>query len=569
MFHGSFLRCLSLLLSGIVVVACTGTIGAPDGLDPTVRGGGPGASGGSVAPPAPAGAVFFQTAVKRLTRRELRQTVLDLTDIDVGTEVNNLPEDWSEAKDTFAFDNAYGLQQPSPALIETDNVLADMVGSKMLTTPAAQRKIVPCAPSGPEDVSCFRTFVTSFGKRALRRPLGDEEVEEIVAKLQPYSVEASDFYFGVSLAVRAFLQDPEFLYRIEVGVPVSGTPGLFKLNDYEVATRLSYFLWGTTPDDDLLQSAANGLQTPGEVKATAQRMLLPTERRAVDMVNEFHAMWLGYRRQPPPESLANAMLDETSNLIERVVFKERRPIFDIFKSSDTYVDAALASHYGLPAPAGGSGWVPYGTSGRQGILSHGTVLGVERKHEDTSPTMRGLFLRTRVMCQSIPLPGPEVNVDTDQAPKDGRCKTDRYDMWTRPVCKTCHTMMDPIGHGLEMFDRTGKARTVATQDLADNKLDCVISGNGFVDTPDNSFRGVAELSERLLATNVVENCFTHQVASYYLGREPRESDVSSPMGNEIQLFDEVARRFQDNGFRLDELLLDLVTLPAFGYRAVE
>jgi hypothetical protein len=542
------MSCLRLITAASVALGgCTGTI---EGHDTPAT------------PATPAGSVFFQTAIKRLTQRELQQTVLDLTGIDLGAEVNNLPEDWS-ATEAFAFDNAYDLQQPSPSLIETTNALADLVGSKLLVTPAARTKVVGCTPSGPADVNCFRAFVTTFGRRAIRRPLSTAEIDEIVTKLHPYSMEANDFFFGVSLAVRAFLQDPEFLYRAEFGVPVTGKPGLFKLTDYEVASRLSYFLWGTGPDDSLLNAAAMGLQSPAQVRSIAERMLQPAERRAVAMVNKFHAMWLGYERQPPPQALMKPMLEETNALIERVVFKDRRPIFDLFRSTDSYVNNALAAHYGLPTRPPGTAptWVPYGASGRQGILSHGTVLGVEKKHTDTSPTMRGMFLRTRLMCQLIPPPGPELMVDVDEAPKEGRCKTQRYDMWNAPGCSTCHTTMDPIGHGLERFDREGKVRSVAPQDLAEGKTDCVITGEGFLNTPDNKFTGVSQLSEKLLASKVIEACFAQQMASFYLGREPR--------GAETKIFDEVAGRFQMNNFRYDQLLVDLVTLPGFGYRAAE
>jgi hypothetical protein len=122
-------------------------------------------------------------------------------------------------------------------------------------------------------------------------------------------------------------------------------------------------------------------------------------------------------------------------------------------------------------------------------------------------------------------------------------------------------MLDPIGHGLENYDRVGKARTVAPQDLADGKADCVITGEGFLDTPSNAFKGVAQLSDKLLASGVVEKCLNQQVASFYLGR-----DVRDP---ERKLFEDVAARFQKNNFHFDQLLLDLVTLPGFGYRLSE
>jgi hypothetical protein len=244
-----------------------------------------------------------------------------------------------------------------------------------------------------------------------------------------------------------------------------------------------------------------------------------------------------------------------------VVFDEQRPWRELFTARETYVDATLAAHYGLPAPAGGAGWVSYGDTGRQGILSHGTFLGVERKHEDTSPTMRGHFIRTRLMCAPVPPPPPNLNVDIDAVPTDGNCKADRYNMWQKDGCKGCHLQMDPIGFGLERFDRTGKARTVAPADAG--KTGCELTGEGqfAAASGPQAFTGVAGLSDQLVASGALESCLTTQLASFMLGREPR--------GEEVALFTRVAGRFAADGQRFDKLLLDLVSLPGFGYRVAE
>jgi hypothetical protein len=513
-----------------------------------------------VAPPRPGeDRVFFRSAVRRLTKSELRLTIQDLTGVDVAAEVTKFPEDYAEAGDVFAFDNKYTLQQPSAALIEAAKNLADTVGARLLADPAVRARVLPCAPKGAGDDACLRAFVSGFGRRALRRPLAPAEVDGYVNKLRPFGVEANDFGVTVSLVVRVMLQDPEFLYRVEVGQPVAGMPGVLKLTGYEAASRLAYFLWGTAPDDALLDAAGRGLDTPEALKQAALRML--DDPRARRGVGRFHGMWLGYERQPPPAPLQRSMLDETSALLERVLFKEKRPWLDLFRASETYVDAALAAHYGLPKPAGGSGWVSYGDSGRQGILAQGSFLGVDRKFEDTSPTIRGLLVRARLMCQAVP-PPMNLNVDTDTPPADGRCKTDRYSMWRRGgACQGCHELMDPIGHGLENFDRAGRYRTVAPGDQG--KDDCTIAGAGVLVQGNEraEFKGVAGLSEALVASKALESCVTTQLASFYLGREIR--------GEETALFDRVAARFAAGGHRFDQMLLDFVSLPGFGYRLAE
>jgi Protein of unknown function (DUF1592)/Protein of unknown function (DUF1588)/Protein of unknown function (DUF1595)/Protein of unknown function (DUF1585)/Protein of unknown function (DUF1587) len=557
------------LLFGLGAASCTGQITSEtreNGRDSVAPGGGgvgPGAPPGASVPPPAAGTdrVFFGSAVRRLTKGELRGTLSDLLGLDLQAELAKFPEDYSEANDVFAFDNRYTHQEPSAALIEAARNLADIAGARVLSDEATRRRLLPCTPSGAGDEGCLRAFVTSFGRRVLRRPLDQSEIDAYVAKTRPAAVEANDFHRAVSLVVRAMLQDVEFLYRTEIGVPVENNPGLFKLTGPELASRLAFFLWGTAPDEALLETAVSGerLQTPAAIRAAAERML--GDARTRRGVARFHGLWLGYERQAPTGTLAAAMAEETRRLIEKVIFEEKRPWLDLFRADQTYLDGPLAAHYGLPAPAGGAGWVSYGGSGRQGILSHGTFLGVERKHEDTSPTMRGAFIRGRLLCQVIPPPPPELMVDVDAVPTEGNCKSDRYAMWKRNGCQGCHVMMDPIGHGLERYDRTGRQRTLAPSDSG--KPECELSGQGELVAGAGSapFTGVAGLSDLLVQSGALEGCLTTQLASYLLGRQPR--------GDEAALFERVAARFAAGNHRFDQMLLDIVGLPGFGYRLAE
>jgi hypothetical protein len=562
---------LFVICVAVPALACRGEIigsTAGNGSNP-----GEGGAGGNIGPgnnmtpvePPPAGtdSVFFGSAVRRLTKSELRASLQDLLGLDLGSELAKFPEDYGEAGEIFAFDNNYAHQQPSSSLVEAARNLADIAGAKVLTEEPVKRRLVTCAPTGAGDAACLKTFVTAFGRRAFRRPLTAAEVDNYVAKVRPLAVEQNDFWKSVSLVVRAMLQDVEFLYRPEIGQPVIGNDKLFKLTGTEMASRLSFFLWGTGPDDALLDAALGGarLGTPAAIRQQAERML--ADPRAQRGIARFHGMWLGYERQPPAAPLGQAMAAETAALIDRVIFKEKRPWLDLFRMKETYVDAALAAHYGLPAPAGGAaGWVSYGDSGRQGILSHGAFLGVERKHEDTSPTMRGQFIRTRLLCQVVPPPPPELNVDVDTAPTEGACKSDRYNMWQKDGCKACHLMMDPIGHGLENFDRLGRFRTTAPSDAG--KPGCEMQGQGQLLAGAGTampFSGVAGLSDRLVESGAIEACLVTQLGSFLLGRYPR--------ADEITLFERVAARFAAQGHRFDSLLLDVVSLPGFGYRVTE
>jgi hypothetical protein len=255
------------------------------------------------------------------------------------------------------------------------------------------------------------------------------------------------------MVVRHAAAAPEFLYRVEIGRPVSGRPGLFRLTDHEVGTRLAYFIWGSTPDDALLDLAdARGLSTPEAVRAAATRLLADPRARA--RVDRFHALWLGYHQLPHSADLTTAMRTETGALIDRVVFDERRPWTDVFTSGETYVDATLAELYGLPAPAEGFAWTPYpaGTGERRGILAHGSFLSVAGKFGDTSPTQRGKLIRERLLCESIPPPPPNVNVDQPPESPTSTCKYDRYEAHrANGSCSGCHSQMDPVGSGSEQI----------------------------------------------------------------------------------------------------------------------
>jgi hypothetical protein len=448
------------------------------------------------------------SGLRRLTAVEYAATVQDLLGVEVDAALL-LPEDWRQP-----FDNDYTTQVASQALIEGAELLAADVAALALATPAARDAVVGCQPAGTADVECLRTFLATFGRRALRRPLTATELDRYAGLIAEADASGS-FYAAVDVALRALLQHPEFLYRVEIGTPVPNAPGVFRLGDHEIATRLSYFLWGSTPSDALLDLADAGqLHTAAQIEAAAAAML--DDPRARVRIGRFHALWLGYEQLPHAPALSTAMQAETQALIDKVVFDDALPWQDLLRAEQTYVDAALAEHYGLPVPTGERGWVSYGQSGRQGLLSHGSFLSAMAKIDDSSPTKRGILVRTRLMCQDIPPPPPDVNVD-DTKPPEGVCKEQFYrESHAQGNCAGCHSLMDPIGLGLENYDHRGAFRTVEHDDPS-----CTISGEGSIDgTP---FSGPAELSDVLLDTGALGRCVTRQLYRFAMGRSELEA----------------------------------------------
>ncbi|MCH9688983.1 MAG: DUF1592 domain-containing protein [Deltaproteobacteria bacterium] len=484
------------------------------------------------------------SGLRRLTAAEYGATVYDLLGVEVDAELL-LPEDWRQP-----FDNDYTTQVASPALIEGAELLGADVAELALATPALRDALVGCTPASTTDTECFRQFITAFGRRALRRPLLDEEIDRYAGLIA--EAEASDdFYAAVEVTLRALLQHPEFLYRVELGTAVPDAPGVFRLSDHEIGTRLSYLLWGSTPSDALLDLAdADQLHTAEQITAAAEQML--DDPRARARLGRFHAMWLGYEMLPHAPELADAMQAETQALIDRVVFDEGLPWQDLLRFQQTFVTPSLAEHYGLPAPAQAD-WVPYTDTERQGLLGHGSFLSAMSKVDDSSPTKRGVLVRTRLMCQDIPPPPPNVNVD-DTEPPEGVCKEEFYrETHAQGNCAGCHSLMDPIGLGLERYDHRGVYRTVEDDDAS-----CQISGEGSLDGA--PFTGPSELSDLLLDSGSLNGCLTQQLYRFAVGRsELDDLDMAFVRG----ISDELGR---DADVDLTDLLLRFVSDEAFALR---
>jgi hypothetical protein len=533
---------LGLLVALGTAPACNGTVTDP--------GTGPGEVGG----PAPPQSSQYATGsgARRLTRAELDNTLRDL----LGDESSPASRLLTEEEFT-PYDNDYTGQMASEALINELEALAADVGRRVTSDPALRDAVVPCTPNGPGDAGCFRSFVASFVPRALRRPVEEGEIDAYMT-LQAYATEDNphvdnDFYTAVDLVIRAVVQDPEFLYRIEVGAPTEHD-FVFALSGEEIATRMSYLLWGSTPDDPLLAAAAAGdLATSEGRRMQATRML--TDDRARAQLHRFHAMWLGYRAIPHDQALVSAFDRETSALLDRVVFEEGRSYLDVFRLEETFVDDALADHYGLARPAGGQGWVPYGDSGRAGVLSHGSVLSAFSKFTDTSPTQRGILVRSRLMCLDIPQPPP--TVDVDQPPGEGSdgCKAERYAEHTQGSCAGCHLPIDNIGFGLERYDIGGRFR-----EHDEGRPDCVIEGVGEYPGA-GSFSGPGELSARLVEDGSIESCFVEHFYSYAIGRAV--DDVEAPV------VEELVASFAGAGHDLRTFLAELVADERFALRREE
>jgi len=487
--------------------------------------------------------------VRRLTRFEYDNTLADLLGDTTRSGQATLPED-----PKTPFDNDFRDQNVSSVLIGAAEPLARAAAERAIGSASVRDRIVPCRPSGPDDTQCLRAFITSFGERALRRPLGSDEVDRFL-DLQSFATESGDFYTGVTLIIEALLQEPEFLYRVELGDRTPDVPSMRRLNDFDIATRLSYFLLGSTPPDEVLRLAEAGqLQTRAQRRDAALKLL--ADPRAGAIVDRFHALWLGYTSLPHPPDLSAAMQAESSALVKRVLIDRNDDYFELFRSAQTYVtNDALADNYGLPRVGATPQWVTYSGPARKGILSHGTVLSAALKFGDTSVTQRGLFVRRRLMCQDIPPPPPNVDVNKPLT-EGGKCKKQKQMAHAVGGCASCHDRMDKIGYGLENFDTSGRYRT-----FEDGAPDCPIDGQGEI-VGMGTFQGVAGLADLLLGDKTLGACVVQQVYRFALGRTVDQALDAYSLA-------QIQDAFTKGDHRFSELLIGIVESDGFVLRKEE
>lgn len=489
--------------------------------------------------------------LRRLTRHEVANALTELVQYPEA-DVSLLPGDTAAI-----FDNAYADQVPSAQLVSGLSTLALAAADHVLADPQRRAAVLGCTPSAPDDAACFESFVRSFGRRVLRRPLPEDDVARFVTLLS-HAEEDEDFDAAVRSAIRALLLDPRFIYRVEVGTPVEGRPGLLELDAWEVATRLALLLWEGVPDPWLLDQAEAGAlaDSPG-IRAVAVQML--DDERAHATIRRFHAQWLGYAEIGLPDALAIPMAEESAAIINRVLFDEGRPWQDIFTLDQTYVTPALAEHYGLgEGPAGVEGqprWWDYAGTSRGGILSTGAVLSAGASGSRTNPTLRGLDIRERLFCQTLELPEGEVPEPVEPGPAE--CKPQALAAHASGGCADCHAWMDPVGFGLEEYDVAGRYRT-----FEPDKPQCEIDGIGEMAETGDSFHGPKGLGEFMADSPSVQSCITTQLLRFALGR------AAGP-GADAKLQQRLVATQDAGALYFDELLVELAADSSFRFRQEE
>ncbi len=393
----------------------------------------------------------------------------------------------------------------------------------------SRRRIFVCHPGGSgttksgqarDEVSCAREILSAIARRAYRRPVTERDVETLLGFFGRER-QAGDFDAAIQFALERILADPEFWFRIERD-PTNVAPGTpYRLNDIALASRLSFFLWSSIPDDELLAVAVRGdLKAPPVLERQVRRML--ADARSNALVDSFATQWLSLRqlesvapdREAYPEfddNLREALRRETELFVQSQL-REDRSVVDLLTANYTFVNERLARHYGIPDVHGSQfRRVALGKTRRGGLLGHGSILTVTSYPTRTSPVLRGHWLMENILGTPPPPPPPDVPALTENSEGKPQSMRERMEQHRRnPVCATCHVRMDPLGFALEHFDAIGKLRI----DDAGAPID---ASGAF---PDGTrFEGLEGLQKLLLnQREEFVSTVTEKLLTYALGR---------------------------------------------------
>jgi hypothetical protein len=431
---------------------------------------------------------------------------------------------------------------------------------------ASRQKIFSCRPtSQAEERPCARQIVARLGAEAYRRPLAPAEID----RLMPFYEKAAakgGFENGVQSALEAVLASPYFIFRLE-REPDSPRQTKYRVTDVDLASRLSFFLWGEPPDKELMTLASEGrLSAPGALEKQAKRLL--ADPRSGALGTRFAAQWLRLQDidkvHPDPnyypnfdDNLADLMRRETVLFFDSLV-REDRSLLDLYRADYTFLNERLARHYGIPGVAGEEfRRVTYPDDTRRGILGQGSMLVQTSFANRTSPVLRGKWVMEVLMGSAPPPPPPDVPPfdDTGES-KGGRMLTTRERMELHrknPTCNSCHKFMDPIGLALDNFDVTAKWR------LRENGQPLDTRGDYYDGTPITS---PAELTRVLMKRPVpLVRTFTENLLAYALGRRAEYYDQPAIRA--------IAKTAEANDYRLSSFILGVVKSDAFQFRQPE
>jgi len=499
------------------------------------------------------------TALRRLTRFEYAQTVKDLLGVDP-TPANDLPAD----EVTNSFDNNSGVLTVSALHAEKYVYVSEALAKAAVQNLGA---LTACDTATQGEDACAQAFAKSFGRRAFRRPTTQND-EQMLMTAYSAGRTGGSYAEGIEVMIRAALQSPNFIYRLETTTPADAAATLVPLSPFELATRLSFMIWATGPDEALLDAAENGgLATREQVAQQARDML--GSAKAKTALGNFFGQWSGTNHVDMitkntgfplfTADMKVAMERETEAFLDYVLWSGDHSLKTLLTAPVAFVSGPLAQLY-VPGSAL-SAATPTKLDlppeqGRSGLLTQAAFLAVQAHPDQTSPVLRGKFVRAMMLCDPTPPPPNDVDISLPTV-EEGATARERFSAHESAgkSCVGCHTLMDPIGFAFENFDAIGQYRT------QDNGHDIDTSGT-INDAPDaalqGDFVGVAALGQKLADSETVRNCVATQWFRFASGRAEGDQDACS--------LSTIRGAFGSSNGDLIELVVAMTQTDDFWYR---
>lgn len=535
-------------------IACTGQLGAQGDFGQT-GGGGPGATEVSIAlqkcsvGPSP---------MRRLSRFEYNQTIADLLG-DTSEPANSFPAE----QGGNGFGNDSNATAFAPLLAEEHLRAAQIIAKRATASQAALSQLVNCGTMPNDD--CAKKFIVEFGRRAFRRPLEDAEVERLLAVYKTTSTELAQ---GIEAVMTTMLISPQYLYRVETGASQSDADGTQKLSGYEMASRLSYLIWGSMPDAELFAAAEqNKLSTPIEIRTQAERML--SDGRAHRITAHFHELLFklaglssvsrdttAFPNWKP--GLGALLAQEASMFIDHVVWNGEGNIQTLLTAPYTFMNKDLADFYQVAGnrPSGSMfERVDLDPSLHTGFMTQAGAMTLLSPGAHTNPVKRGYFIRERLLCDPPPSPPPTVNA-TPPEPDPTLTTRESFRRHSEdPACSGCHKILDPLGFAFENYDNLGLWRT------HEHGMPIDTQGELVGTDVDGSFKSARELMERISRSGNMQRCYVKNWFRFGLGRVDTEQDQCS--------VDVMSQIFGENQGDIRELIMTITQTKAFLSRTKE
>jgi len=507
--------------------------------------------------------------LRRLTKNEYTNSLRDLLGISTRPGDDLPPEE-----ETYGFDNNASGRGVTQIHVERYMLAAETLIREAIAE--HRSSVIKCDPYEISAELCARYTIRDFGRLAYRRPLTTGELERFISYFNSL-YETAGFDDSIATILEVILQSPHFLYRVELGEPDTDGDGVVALTGFELATRLSYLLWSSPPDDRLLAAAEVGLLSTREGLATEARRMLKDEKAKTALLH-FHRQWLELTKLPASfkdpaifpeydEAMQQRFLTETERFIEHVIWDGEGDLTTLLAANYSILDPALAEHYGAAypfpeSPADGGalpsrpGWtkVALDPTRRAGLFTQASIMTVQAKYNQTSPVLRGKFVREQMLCQHLAPPPADINITPPDLDPNLTTR-ERFRQHTDSAeCAGCHRKMDPLGLTFEHYDPLGRWRQTEANNLAiDPSGEILFSWD--VNGP---VKDAIELAQRLASSEEVRHCYAMQWFRYTHGRDTAFAD-------ECTMYD-LMEAFGAGEWNIKDLLVALTQTDAFRYR---